>query len=138
MKINNCIAFCLALVLSCAAQAQPQKISSLPDSIYKVYKKLMKKWDKKVHFRQDQKLIMEELLVLKWNATKETEARLYPDTKSIYKEVRPANYRFWDNVKDMMTARQWALFSLYMDRYQEKKLRKNGGRDLSYYELWRF
>lgn len=139
MLLTRLLLLSFFLLLICSTtSAQPLRISSLPDSIYKVYKKLIKKSNKKVHFRENQKEILEELLVLRWLKIKETEARLYPDTKMIYKELRFDNYRFWDNMKDMMTARQWGIFGEYMEKYEEKMRRKNEGKVLSYYELWKY
>lgn len=139
MKLGQLLIFCFVLLCTTNVFSQSEKSElALPDSVHRVYNKLMKRWDRKLDFREDQKKIFWELLSIRYNKIKQLEDSLYPDKKMIYKDARPVNARFYDNVKDMMTVKQWILWEKYMEKYKLKKLKKNNNMDLSYFEFWKY
>ncbi len=136
--MNNTFLLVLCVLICSVLSAQTINFKQLPDSVRKEYKKTFRKWKRVTHFRKGQKEIAHELLTTRYLQIKEIEQKLSPDKKMIYKESRSVNNKFFDNMKDMMTAYQWAMFEKYLLKYQDKRKRKLNVEVLGYYDFWRY
>lgn len=132
--------FLIAILVLTSSVLFAQKITfeQLPDSVKKQYKKTFRKWNRVTHFRKGQKEIAHELLTTRYLQIREIEQAYTTDKKMIYKESRSVNNKFFDNLKDMMSAYQWAIFEKYLKNYQNKRKQKLKVEVLSYYDFWRY
>jgi len=128
----------ISILICSILNAQKITFKQLPDSVRKEYKKTYRKWKRVTHFRKEQKEIAHELLTTRYLQIKEIEQKFTTDKKMIYKEARSVNNKFFDNLKDMMSAYQWAMFEKYLTKYQAKRKQKLKVESLSYFDFWRY
>lgn len=137
MKKQLLATIILFFVVIAYAPAQTE-FSALPKPVRKEYKKSYRKWKRQTHFRKSQKEIAYELLATRYFLISDIEQKYGTDKKMIYKEARSVNAKFFDNMKDMMTAYQTEVWEQYMKNYLEKRKKKLHVEVLSYYDFWRY
>jgi len=128
--------FLLLAIQACGVSNNP--INALPQPGKKMSKASLRKWSRVTHFKESQKEIARELIANRYLKISEIEQNYGQDKKMIFKEARPVNSRFFDNLKDMMTAYQWHTFDEYQNKRIEKLKKKRKVEVLGYYDFWTY